>query len=58
MCACLLDLPRDVLDKINGYVIQEKNKDLLEIFFFNWKEMITYYVYGDVNKHYILRKIN
>jgi hypothetical protein len=55
---CLLDLPRDVLDKINGYVIQEKNKDLLEIFFFNWKDMITYYVYGDVNKHYILRKRN
>lgn len=58
MCACLLDLPRDILDKINNFVIQDKKKEVLDIFFFNWKEMVSYYVYGNINKHYVLRRKN
>ena len=38
----LLDLPSDILDKINNMVIEDKNKDLLKYFFGEWKSSVMY----------------
>lgn len=46
-----LDLPIEILDKINGYVIHSKNKDVLSFWFNEWKEQVSYYVKG---KRYIV----
>jgi hypothetical protein len=51
-----LDLPIEILDKINNYVIIEKNKDILRSWFFYWKETISYYVGG--KKYYILENVS
>lgn len=41
-----LDLPKEILDKINEMVLKEQNKDILKYWFFEWKEMVTYYSGG------------
>jgi hypothetical protein len=46
-----LDLPIEILDKINNYVLIEKNKDILRLWFFYWKETISYYSNG--KKYYL-----
>lgn len=46
-----LDLPDEILNKINDYVIESKNKDVLTLFFNEWKEQVIYYVNG---KKYII----
>lgn len=42
----LLNLPEEILNKINDYVIESKNKDRLTLFFDEWKEQVIYYSNG------------
>ena len=42
----LLNLPEEILNKINDYVIESKNKDISSFFFYEWKEQVIYYVNG------------
>jgi len=47
----LLDLPADVINSIHEYVIKAKERDILGLWFYYWKESVTYYSRG---KKYIL----